>query len=85
LFHDPSSGTESSPFPKFHPGFNAANAADAVTGVKAAVHDCMAVGVAVVEVLVVDTPVLVCVVRVVAVEGRAEVDVVTTGPVPGIH
>ena len=56
-----------------------------MTGVKAAVHDCMAVGVAVVEVLVVDTPVLVCVVRVVAVEGRAEVDVVTTGPVPGIH
>jgi hypothetical protein len=43
LFHEPSSGTASSVFPKFQPGFNAANAADAATGVKAAVHDPAAV------------------------------------------
>lgn len=39
LFQDPSSGTASNVFPRFHPGLNAANAAKALTGVKAAVHD----------------------------------------------
>ena len=38
LFQDPSSGTASNVFPRFHPGFNAANAAEAVTGVNAAVQ-----------------------------------------------
>lgn len=31
LFHDPSSGTASSVFPRFHPGLRPANAAAAVT------------------------------------------------------
>ena len=39
LFHDPSSGIASRVFPKFHPGFRAANAADAVTGVNVPVQD----------------------------------------------
>lgn len=34
-------------FPRFHPGFNAANAAEAVTGVNAAVHEDWTVEVAV--------------------------------------
>jgi hypothetical protein len=34
LFHDPSVGMASRVFPRFHPGSNAANAADAVIGVK---------------------------------------------------
>lgn len=38
LFHEPSVGIASSVFPKFHPGFSAANAADAVIGVKGVVH-----------------------------------------------
>ena len=85
LFHDPSLGTASRVLPKFHPGFNAANAADAVTGVKAAVHDCTAVGVAIVEVFEVETIVLVCVLSVVAVEDRTEVLGVAIGPAPGMH
>lgn len=85
LFHESSLGTESSPFPKFHPGFKAANAEEAVTGVKAAVQDCTAVGVVIVEVWEVGTPVLVFVLSVVAVEGLADVEVGATGPVPGIH
>ena len=39
LFHDPSSGIASSVLPKFHPGFRAANAAEAVIGVKVPVQD----------------------------------------------
>ena len=70
--------------PKFHPGFNAANAAEAVTGVKAAVHDCIAVGVAMLEVFEVDTPELVTVLRVVAVGDRVDVGV-ALGAVPGMH
>ena len=38
LFHDPSLGTASRVFPKFHPGFNDAKAAEAVTGVKVEVQ-----------------------------------------------
>jgi hypothetical protein len=42
LFQEPSSGIASRVFPKFHPGFSAAMAAEAVTGVNAAVHpDCV--------------------------------------------
>ena len=70
--------------PKFHPGFNAANAADAVTGVKAAVHDCIAVEVAMLDVFEVDTPELVTVLRVVAVGDRVDVGV-ALGAVPGMH
>ncbi len=40
LFQDPSSGTASSVFPRLQPGFNPANAADAVIGVNVAVHAC---------------------------------------------
>ena len=39
LFHDPSSGIASSVLPKFHPGLRAANAAEAVIGVKVPVQD----------------------------------------------
>lgn len=35
MFHDPSFGIASRVFPKFHPGFNAFTAAEAVTGVNA--------------------------------------------------
>ena len=38
LFQDPSSGVASRVFPKFHPGLNAAKAADAETGVKVPVQ-----------------------------------------------
>jgi hypothetical protein len=38
LFQEPSSGVASRVFPKFHPGLSAAIAAEAVTGVNAAVH-----------------------------------------------
>jgi hypothetical protein len=38
LFQEPSSGIASRVFPKFHPGLRAAIAAEAVTGVKAAVQ-----------------------------------------------
>ena len=70
--------------PKFHPGFNAANAAEAVTGVEAAVHDCIAVEVAMLDVFEVDTPELVTVLRVVAVGDRVDVGV-ALGAVPGMH
>lgn len=38
LFQEPSSGVASRVFPKFHPGLSAAIAAEAVTGVNAAVQ-----------------------------------------------
>lgn len=82
LFHDPSSGVASSVFPKFHPGFSPANAAEAVTGVKAAVQDPAAVVVpaTVEEALVL---LLTCVVRVVPAEITGVV--ATPDPVPGTH
>jgi len=43
LFQEPSFGTASRVFPRFQPGFKPANAADAETGVKAAVHELAAV------------------------------------------
>lgn len=79
-------------FPKFHPGFNAANAADAEIGVNAAVQDAPVVAVAtldelkevdgvvigleVVVVLLRIEDVLIDVLKVVADEDE---------PVPGIH
>ena len=43
LFHEPSVGTASSVLPRFHPGFRAAKAADAVIGVKVPVQEPVAV------------------------------------------
>jgi hypothetical protein len=49
LPQSPSSGVASSVFPKFHPGLSPATAADAVTGVKVAVHPETSVAEATVE------------------------------------
>jgi len=95
LFQDPSSGVASSVFPKFHPGFNAANAAEAEIGVKAAVHDAPVVAVAMLdelkEVVGVDMGLEVIDVLLKVEDGLVDVlkvvatDVLETAPVPGIH
>jgi hypothetical protein len=94
LFQDPSFGVASSVLPRFHPGFRPANAAEAVTGVKAAVQAPAVVDDADVLVLVADEvfvlevafevelEVLADVERVVALLVEVELDVV---PVSGIH
>jgi hypothetical protein len=94
LFQDPSFGVASSVLPRFHPGFRPANAAEAVTGVKAAVQAPAVVDDADVLVLVanevfvlevafeVELEVLADVERVVALLVEVELDVV---PVSGIH
>lgn len=99
LFHDPSSGVASRVFPRFHPGLSAAYAAEAVTGVKAAVQ----APVAVVDDLLVDEDlvdededvlvddvdlellVLVFVVKVVAVLDALVLLVLDAEAVPGTH
>jgi len=92
LFQDPSSGVASSVFPKFHPGFNAANAADAEIGVNAAVHDALVVAVAMLDELK-EVDGVVIGLEVIVVLLRVEEDLIDVlkvvadedEPVPGIH
>lgn len=98
LFQDPSSGVASSVFPKFQPGFKAANAADAVTGVNTAVQElAVLVAAMLVDALVLDDVelvlvfvvddvklVLLFVVRVVATT-LVGVELETPDAVPGMH